>query len=97
MTWAWSAAEVVEGLVTPSSSTVTEWLAGIVWVLNRPQVATSPLREQFPIAVVGVALLLSNTAELLDPSVVPAGKVIVIWLPATWDIAPVEEVVNDTL
>src|SRR5256885_280124 len=97
MTWAWSVVEVVEGLVMPSSSTVTEWLAGMVWVLNSPQVATSPLREQFPIEVVGVALLLSNTKELPDPSVVPVGKVIVIWLPATWDIAPVEDVVNETL
>ena len=51
--------------------------------LNRPQVATRPLRLQLPMEVVGVALLLSKMKELPDPSVVPEGNVIVIWLPAT--------------
>src|SRR6185437_1931183 len=89
--------DAVAELVTPSSSTVTLWLAGIVWVLNSPQVATSPLRLQFPIEVPGVALLVSKMAEFPDERLVPDGKVIVIWLPATWDIAPVEETVNEVL
>ena len=59
-TLATSVVEVVEGLMTPSSSMVTEWLAGTVMALNRPQVATRPLRLQLPMEVVGVALLLSK-------------------------------------
>ena len=57
---------------------VTEWLAGMVMGLNRPQVATRPLRLQLPMEVVGVALLLSKMEEGPDPSVVPEGNVIVI-------------------
>src|SRR5437588_566279 len=78
-----------------SSSMVTDALAGIELVLNRPHVATSPLREQLPTTVV---LPLTVTADpAFAPSVVPVGKLIVIWLPATCDNAPVDDVVNDTL
>ena len=59
-----------------SSSMVTEALAGIELVgLNRPHVATSPVRLQLPTAV---ELPLTVTADPPDPSVVPVGKLIVI-------------------
>ena len=93
VTVTWKLDDVRVEFVTPSSSTVTLWPAGIDRPENRPHVATSPDTLHDPTEVVGDTLV-SNTAELttVDRSV-GASKVTVIWFDP--DNVPVD-VTNET-
>ena len=79
------------GLITPSSSTVTVELAARVLVPVGKQVAVWPLVLQNPTTVPPEFLTAVFDRWVIS---VPEGNVIVILLPATADIAPVEEVLN---
>ena len=81
------------GFTTPPSWTVRGLPAATVSLANKPQVAVRLAweREQLPMLV----LLAVRISELLTlPSPVPDGKVTVIELFASVDIAPVEDVVK---
>ena len=79
MTETVSVVDAVDGLVIASSSMLTWWPAGIVWPPLRPHVATSPDLPHDPT----IALPASTSRTKVLPAaarLVPAGKVIVIWL-----------------
>src|ERR1700733_926887 len=89
--WAVSVCDPVDGLVTPSSWTVTWDPAAMLSPPKRPQVAVRPDWLQEP--TLGPPAL---RTELLSTILrfVPVGKVIVIWLSAAADRAPVPDVSN---
>ena len=82
-----------EGLVTPSSSMLTPWLAAIVSPVLRKQVRVVVLlpKQDPTVALVVVSVTVDLTIVF---RLVPAGKLIVIWLSAVPDSAPEDETVN---
>ena len=89
--WAVRVGEPLAGLVTASSTTVTGALAAMLLPPKKPQVATRPVSLQEPRSVPEeFRTELASTVLRL----VPEGKVIVIWLLAAAERAPVDEVLN---
>ena len=91
-----SVADGVDGLITPSNSTLT-WSPGAIDVpLNSVQVATSPLLPQLPTAVL---LFVTSTTDVFPRALVmsvPDGNVTVMLSLLARESAPVAEVVKLT-
>ena len=81
------------GLVTPSSSMLMPWPAGIVSPVLRKQVRVVVLlpKQDPTVALVVVSVTVDLTIVL---RLVLVGKLIVIWLLAVFERVPVPEVVN---
>jgi hypothetical protein len=87
----------VVGLTTPWITTLTVAPAAIDWFVNSVQVtAVVADTKQLPIDVVLTAGTVTDDVTRRVRSV-PAGKVMMIWLPAACDMPPVEDVVNPTV
>jgi hypothetical protein len=85
--------EALEGLVTPTSLMLTPCPAGIdLPVLSEQVRVVVLLKLQNPTAAPAVVSVTVDLTIVLSP--VLAGKLIVIWLFAVFDSAPVPEVVN---
>ncbi len=85
--------EMVGGLVTPSSSMLMPWLAGIVSPVLRKQVRVVVLlpKQDPTVALVVVSVTVDLTIVL---RLVLVGKLTTIWLLAVFDRVPVPDVVK---